>query len=129
MEEKNKRSKWLHVRLNEDEHNKITKAFKGTTEIKLSEYVRKIILKKPMIAAVRNQSLQDILTVLFKLRSDLNGLANNFNQAVKKLHTLRDERAIAQHLLQLRIEERQLLKNIEEMKIFIAKAQEKWLQG
>lgn len=127
-EENNNRDKWLHVRLTVEEHTAINKGFKSTTETKLSDYVRKVILGKPMIASVRNQSLQDILAELQQLRKDLNGTANNFNQAVKKLHTLKDLSAIDQWLIGFRLDERRLLSSIETMKDYINKTAQKWLQ-
>lgn len=129
MKENESRTKWLHVRLTEAEHRKIQASFKKTTETRLSEYVRRMILGKPMIGAVRNQSLQDILAELMKLRSDLNGAANNFNQAVKRLHTLRESAPITTYLVTFMAHEKQLLRMVTEMRDYIRKTQEKWLQN
>ena|SRR5215217_3960248 len=129
MEDNNNRSHWLHVRLTAAESKQINLAFKGTTETKKSEYIRKIILQKPMIAGVRDQSLQDILTELMQLRKDFNGIANNFNQAVKRLHVLKEYALISQYLVSFRLHEKQLLKSVEEMRSFINKTQAKWLRS
>ncbi|MBC9797038.1 plasmid mobilization protein [Sinomicrobium weinanense] len=90
MKENNSRTKWLHLRLTEAEHQRIQKNFSKTTHTRLSSYARDILLGKPMIGSYRNQSLQDVLAELYKLRRDLHGVSNNFNQAVRKLHTLRN---------------------------------------
>lgn len=82
-----------------------------------------------MIAAVRNQSLQDIMAELSALRKDLNGVANNFNQAVHKLHTLDHVSQFKGWLLTYDMERRKLLKDIEQIKVYINRTAEKWLQS
>ncbi len=90
MSEKNSnRTKWLHLRLKPEEYAKIHKQFSKTTCRKLSDYARKILLYKLVTATYRNQSLDDYMTEMMMLKNDLNSIGNNFNQAVKKLHTLR----------------------------------------
>ena len=128
-EEKVNRDKWLHVRLTEAEQTALKKAFKGTTQTKLSDYARAILLGKPMIAAVRNQSLQEILAELSALRKDLNGVANNFNQAVHKLHMLDHLPQFKSWLLAYDLDKRKLLKDIAQMKDYINQTAEKWLRS
>lgn len=126
---KNNRQKWLHLRLTEAEHTKLLKHFYGTTQANLSDYARAILLGKPMIAAIRNQSLQDIMAELSLLRKDLNGVANNFNQAVHKLHTLDHIPEFKGWLLTYDMERRKLLRDIDQIRIYINETAEKWLQS
>lgn len=56
--------------------------------MKLSEYARNVLLQKPVQVKVRNQSADEILSALLKIKKELNAIGNNFNQAVHKLHTL-----------------------------------------
>jgi len=42
----------------------------------------------PIVTTYRNQSFDDYMAKMIRLRNELNGIGNNFNQAVKKLHTL-----------------------------------------
>src|SRR5690606_36474485 len=103
--------------------------FYKSAQCGLSGYARDILLGKPMIAAYRNQSLQDIMAELSLLRKDLNGIANNFNQAVRKLHvsdTSNDIRAWVQNHEGVGAE---LLKYIRELHGFINKTAEKWLRS
>lgn len=127
--DKENRTKWLHVRLTEQEFEVLKRRFSKTTQRKLSGYARDILLGKPMIAAYRNQSLQDIMAELSLLRKDLNGVANNFNQAVRKLHvsdTSNDIRAWVQNHENVGAE---LLKYIRELHSFINKTAKKWLRS
>lgn len=121
------KNKWLHLRLSDAEYQQLQRQFQKTTERKISTYARKILLGKPIIAAVRNQSLDEIITVLNRLQQDLNGVANNYNQMVHKLHTL-------DHIPEFRLWVKDyekyrpfLMQHIEMMKGFIAKTAEKWL--
>lgn len=127
--ENQKRDQWLHIRLFEEEKKAIEMAFKKTTHAKMSDYARGILLGKPMIAAIRNQSLQEILAVLVKLRNDLNGVANNYNQTVHKLHTIDHIPEFKTWVLNYEKDRVQLLKDIEAIKNIINQTAEKWLQS
>jgi hypothetical protein len=48
-EQKNNRTKWVNIRLTEDELAKINKQFANSVCQKLSEYVRKKLLDKPVV--------------------------------------------------------------------------------
>lgn len=128
-EGKNNRDKWLHLRLTQKEYEQLHSQFSRTTCKKLSDYSRNILLGRPMITATKNQSLDDITTVLFKLRKDLNGVANNFNQAVHTLHTLSKISAFNAWLMTYESDKKFLLEKIEIIKNYIDKTAEKWLQS
>jgi hypothetical protein len=89
MKEKPKvRSRWLTVRLNEDEEAKLLRLCRRTTSKGLSEYARDVLLKEPVTVVYRNASADDFLAQIILLKAELNAIGNNFNQAVHKLHTL-----------------------------------------
>ena len=127
-EQNNNRSRWLHLRLTPDEFEKIHRQFSKTTCRKLSDYARKILLGKPLIATTRNQSLDDFMAEAIKLRNDLNGIGNNFNQAVKKLHTLNQISEFRHWIITYEIEKQILFNKMDEIKNHIKKIGEKWLQ-
>ncbi|MEO7984721.1 MAG: plasmid mobilization relaxosome protein MobC [Bacteroidota bacterium] len=127
-EQNTNRTKWLHVRLRPEEFEKINSQYKKTTCRKLSEYARKILLGKPLIATTRNQSLDDFMSEAIKLRNELNALGNNFNQAVKKLHTLQQISEFRGWLITHELEKKILQNKIDEIKNHIQKIAEKWLQ-
>jgi hypothetical protein len=56
----------------------------------LSDYIRRVLLKKPVVVKYRNQSADEFLSEMILLKKELNAIGNNFNQSVKKLHTLDD---------------------------------------
>jgi hypothetical protein len=127
-EQNNNRTRWLHLRLKPEEYEKIHQQFSKTTCRKLSDYARKILLGKPLIATTRNQSLDDFMAEAIRLRNDLNGIGNNFNQAVKKLHTLNQIPEFMHWIITYEIEKQILFNKIDEIKNHIKKIGEKWLQ-
>src|SRR5687768_21505 len=122
------RTKWLHLRLKPDEYAKLHKQFSSTTCRKVSEYARKIFLSKPIDTTYRNQSLDDYMTEMIRLRNELNGIGNSFNQAVKKLHTLGQIAEFRGWLITYELEKQTLLNKVHEIKNHIQKMGEKWLQ-
>ena len=127
-EENNNRNRWLHVRLTKEEYGKIHKEFSRTNSRKLSEYARKILLGKPMVSTFRNRSHDDLMTEAVRLRNELNNIGNNFNQAVKKLHTLHQIQDFKNWIYAYESDEKKLLDKVEEIKNHIQKIAEQWLQ-
>jgi glutaminase len=121
-------SKWLHIRLKEDEFDRIQKKFKQSTDRKLSQYARKVLLNKPITVNQRNQSLDDFMHEMIALRNELNAIGNNYNQTVKRLHTLEDFEEIK---IWLSINEtaRQIIQNkVAEIKEKINQINDIWLR-
>jgi hypothetical protein len=127
-EQNNNRTKWLHLRLKPEEYTKLQKQFKKTTCRKLSEYARKILLGKPVVATYRNQSLDDFMTEMMQLRGELNSIGNNVNQSVKKLHTLQQISEFRSWIMTYELEKQTLFNKVEEIKIRINKIADQWLQ-
>jgi ribosomal protein L29 len=122
------RKRIVGVRFTIKEYEQIEKKWKDSTCRKLSEYVRKIIFNKPIVATYRNKSLDDLMTELIQLKKELNGIGNNFNQAVKKLHTLHQIPEFKQWLEVYEAEKTLLLSKVEEIKKVTGKIGEQWLQ-
>jgi len=127
-ETKKNNSKWLHIRLKEEEYNKIHKKFEASTCRKLSEYARRILLDKVVTVNQRNQSLDDFMAEMVRLRNELHSIGNNFNQAVKKLHTLQKIEEFKTWLLLHEATRKMLLEKVENIKQKIAQISDKWLQ-
>src|SRR3954447_6260244 len=126
-EVKKNHSKWLHIRLKEEEYNKIHKKFDASTCRKLSEYARRILLDKTITVNQRNQSLDDFMAEMIRLRNELHNIGNNFNQAVKKLHTLQKTEEFKSWLLLNETTRKMLLDKVENIKQKIAQISDKWL--
>ncbi|MNR03947.1 hypothetical protein D3C85_1198690 [compost metagenome] len=129
QETTNNRTKWIHLRLKPEEYQKIHKRFSKTTCRKLSEYARKNLLDEPITMNYRNESVDEFMSEIIRLRKELNALGNNFNQAVKRLHTLQQIPEFKVWIMQHELEKKILFNKVEEIKKYIQKIAEKWLQS
>ena len=129
MERKNSnRTRIIGLRLTFDEYRKIEKKWKASTCRKLSEYVRRSLFEKPIVTTYRNSSQDDLMTELTKLRNELNAVGNNFNQAVKKLHTLQQITEFKSWLIAYEVEKKILQNKLDEVRNNIKKMLEIWLR-
>lgn len=126
MEGKNQRNRIVGVRLTLVEFEKIEKKWKASNCVKLSDFIRKMIFQKPIIASYRNRSMDDFMAEVIKLRSELNGIGNNFNQLVKKLHMTPRTEGIEKLLVSYELDKRHLLRHIEKIQLFIEEQGAKW---
>ncbi len=126
--EQTNRSRIIGLRLTPKEYEQVEKKWKASTCRKLSDYVRRSIFEKPIVTTYRNQSFDDFMAEAIKLRNELNGIGNNFNQAVKKLHTLHRIPEFRDWLISYELEKKVLLNKVDEIKNHIQKIGEKWLQ-
>ena len=122
------REKWLHVRLTAAEYQRINMGFKNSTKRKLSQYVRSILLDKPITIYTRNRSYDDFVAEIILLRNELKAIGNNFNQAVKKLHTMHHEAEIKTWALINENSKQLFFKKVEEINLKIAQISDKWSQ-
>lgn len=123
-----KRTRVVGVRITEDEFKKIEDARKKTTCMELSDYLRKVIFNKPVVKAYRNKSLDDLIVELSLLRQELNRIGVNYNQSIKRLHTIRDVSEFKRWMATNEVEKRTLGNKIEEIKNHVKKIAQSWLQ-
>lgn len=128
MKEQDNKTKWLHLRMSEEEHKSLIKAFRKSTCRKLAEYARKALLAKPVVGSYRNQSLDDFMAEMIRLRNELSAVGNNFNQAVKKLHTLDRSQQVEQWMIVTEMDRRSLQRSIESIEKTIGKIADQWLR-
>ncbi|UCS95225.1 plasmid mobilization relaxosome protein MobC [Echinicola marina] len=122
------RTRIIGLRLTPGEYAKIEKKWQASTCRKLSEYVRHSLFEKPIVTTYRNQSADDFMAEMARLRQELNHVGNNFNQAVKKLHTLDGIAEFKRWLIAYEVEKKTLFNKVDEIKKHIQKMAEKWLQ-
>lgn len=128
MKDKIKDRNWISFRVKPEEYNQINGHFKRSTCQKLSEYARNVLLQKPVQIKVRNQSADEILSVLLQIKKELNAIGNNYNQAVHKLHTL-DRIPEFRSWIMLHETTRQVVeKKITETKIRMDEIYKQWSQ-
>jgi len=87
-QERQVRNHFVKMRMNDEELREVIRLQQKTTEKTLSEYLRKVSLQKPVAITYRNAAADRFLEEMSGLRKELSAFGNNYNQAVKKLHTL-----------------------------------------
>lgn len=126
--EKTIRSKWLTVRLSDTEEKRLMKLFEKTTAQTLSEYARLVLLQEPVTILYRNQSADELLPELIRLKNELNAIGNNFNQAVKRLHSTDHISEIKLWILTNEPVKNGFLQTSEEIRGLMTKTYQLWLQ-
>lgn len=125
--QKDNRTKWVHLRLLPAEYKMLHSKFCKTTCRSLSGYIREVLLDRSLVATYRNASQDDLLEAMGVLTRELGAIGNNINQAVKRLHTLREHEAAA-WAAQYDLESGQLAVKIAEAKALMNEIAERWLR-
>jgi len=126
--ENSNRTRIIGLRLTPAEYAKIERKWKASTCRKLSDYVRHNLFEKPVTSYYRNQSLDEFMAEMVQLRNELNHIGNNFNQAVKRLHTLNQITEFKSWLIAYEVEKKTLFNKVDEIKKHVQKIAESWLQ-
>lgn len=79
---------FVKFRVNDQELQQMKSWKNKSTERNMSNYIRKVVMQKPVLIKHHNQSADEILTGLLQIKNELNAIGNNFNQVVHKLHIL-----------------------------------------
>ena len=119
---------FIKIRMNDEELKQVKKKQQQTTERSLSEYIRNVSMQKPVTVKYRNQSADDFLKDMLELKKQLNGIGNNFNQVVHKLHILDkipEFRVWVNHYDTLH---QSLVSKVDEIKLRMNQLYEEWLQ-
>jgi hypothetical protein len=119
---------FIKIRMNDDELKQVKKKQQQTTERSLSEYIRNVSMQKPVTVKYRNQSADDFLKQMLELKKELNGIGNNFNQAVHKLHILDKIPEFRFWIQQYDGLQKSLVSKVEEIKLKVSQLYEQWLQ-
>ena len=81
------RIQWKNLRFKPEEYQLLEKRFRKTTFRKLSEYMRSVLLEKPVTVTYRDKAMDDVLEELILLRQELNAIGNNLNQAMRSINS------------------------------------------
>ena len=119
---------FIKIRMNDEELKQVKKKQQQTTERSLSEYIRNVSMQNPVTVKYRNQSADDFLKQMLELKKELNGIGNNFNQAVHKLHILDKIPEFRFWIQQYDGLQKSLASKVEEIKLKVSQLYEQWLQ-
>lgn len=125
---KTNRTRIVGLRLTPEEYARIEKKWKATTCRKLSDFIRRHLFEKPIVTTYRSRTEDDAIVELGKLRSELNHIGNNFNQAVKRLNTIENSEEFRTWFTGYELERRTLSNKVDEIKKHMQKLAERWLR-
>jgi hypothetical protein len=125
-ETKSASRQWISLRVKPEEYQVIYGHYQKTTCNKLSEYVRKVLLNKPVKIQHYDQSTTEMLAAFNQLKNELNAIGNNFNQSVKTLHTLKSTGDIQTWALLNESSKQVLFNKIEEIRLFMKTIIDQW---
>lgn len=126
--ENSNRTRIIGLRLTPEEYATIEKKWKSSDCHKLSDYVRHILFNKQVTTTYRDQSTDDLMAQVMVTHREVNAIGNNFNQVVKKLHTLQQLTEFKQWYAEYQIHRRILSTQIETVKNMMQKLIESWLR-
>ena len=79
------RNRFLHIRMLDDELAKIRENFSHSTKRYLSDYIRSVLLEKPVTFYTRNKSIDELLDEMISLRTTLHAMGKDFHESVNRL--------------------------------------------
>ena len=120
------RNRWVNIRLNLEEFERVEKLYKATTCREMSSYCRAVLQKKPVVLNYRDQTKEEMLNILIQLKRELNYIGHNYNQAVAKLHILRTIPEVKNWLILSETPQKNILEKIEEIKLILIKFSQGW---
>lgn len=116
----------MTVRFTTKEYEKLEAKFHTTTSNQISQYVRNVLLEKPVVVKYRNESLDNFMEELIQIKQELNAIGSNFNQAVKKLHLLKQIPEFRQWVANNEEAQKQLIEYSNNIQQRINQMAEKW---
>ncbi|RFS26771.1 plasmid mobilization relaxosome protein MobC [Chitinophaga silvatica] len=123
-----KTNKWISIRTKPGDYDAIYNRFQQTTCRNLSQYARQVLLNKPVVLKYRNQSADEILSALIGIKNEISAIGNNYNQEVKRLHTLKDSPEMLTWILSNELRHKQLLDFIRDIFFKLEKIHESCMQ-
>ena len=128
MKEKKNRTRLIGLRLTPEEFEKLERWRRQTTTPEISEFIRRVLFGKPITVQQRNQSLDDFMAEMMLLRTELNAIGNNINQAVKRLHQLKEAGAVGEWGERYDRDQIALLEKMGAIKDKMNQMADQWLQ-
>ncbi|MBO9586517.1 MAG: plasmid mobilization relaxosome protein MobC [Flavobacterium sp.] len=122
------RTRIAAVRFTAAEYAALERRFKTTTCRQMSEYLRSCLLNRPVTVKNRDASLDEFMLEFIRLRKELAAIGNNFNQSVRRLHTLQHNAEFRQWISETESQRERVLAEVSEIVKMTQKITRKWLQ-
>lgn len=126
---KMKSKEWISFRVKPSEYDTLHKLFSKTTCRKLSEYCRNVLLQRPVTVRYRNDTADEFLTQMLQLKKELNAIGHNYNQSIRKLHSLNHDSEIRRWLAENELIQQSFLDKTEQINLKLAQIHKQWLSA
>jgi hypothetical protein len=120
------KTKWLAMLMSEEEHKALENIFHQSTCSTMSDYMRKMVLGKPIVLHYRDRNLDEFMTRVRELQKELNSIGGNFNQLVRRLHALKNLPDLQQWILLNEQEKTRLFRQIEAITNTVNQIYQRW---
>jgi len=128
MSEKELRNRFLPCRISDAELEAMKKRFAQTNCSNFSEFIRRVLIKDKITAFYRNQSMDELMEELIRLRKEINAIGKNINQAVRRLQTPTTDKELRFWLQEIIAAQQNLTIQEAAIQQRINQFGEKWLQ-
>jgi len=122
------RTKKVTIRLLPSEYEQLAERFKTTTSRHLSQYLRRMLLGKPIQVRYRNQSADEFLSVALQLKKELTTIGNNYNQLLKRLQFYGELKEMKSWLDEHEIIQQEIIQKGNQINEAMDKVYQQWLQ-
>jgi chromosome segregation ATPase len=119
----------VYLGLTYSEYYTIERKYKTSTCHSLSEYLRKLLLGKPVTIIYRNQSLEDLIEEIVPLNNQINSVRDSVVELLEKLSLQDQIDPLTPSLETLELQINQLCKTVGETKKQIEKITHQWSQS
>jgi hypothetical protein len=120
------REKWFSVRLTTAEFEELKLRAQRSTAESVSEYGRRLLLRKRDVKYTHNQSLDDFIAALGELNPNLDKIRQIMNASLKRLHEIGQVTDIQQWIIQNESDKTRLFKDIHDIKELLSKSYAIW---
>ncbi|HVI44579.1 MAG TPA: hypothetical protein VM802_06905 [Chitinophaga sp.] len=122
------RDRWLHVRLTATEYELVENRYRRSDNKYMSAYLRDLLLRGSYRVVHRDGTLEAVVPELSALHKDLEKMAANFNQVVKKVNAASTGLQLKVWVMEVGKQQREFLAQMEKIEVQIGKVTERWLQ-
>ncbi|MCE7059727.1 hypothetical protein [Dyadobacter sp. CY343] len=127
LEPVERRQKKLTLCLNQKEYDRLLKRLGCSTCRNMGEFIRKLALATPVTYNQRNQSLDELLNELIRLRMQLIRIEQNVELSAQVFSSLNQNEDQSMWLLQYQADSQAMLSHIQVIKSYVTQAAQKWL--
>jgi hypothetical protein len=122
------KSRHLAVQVTPDQYAFLQEQFRSTIYRVFSEYIRTLLLQKPVTVRYRSQSLDEFLQVAIALKNELRAIGKSFCQSVEQIKIKSQNGEFKDALEFFAAEEFSLLQKMEEIRNLLIKIHEQCSQ-